>query len=249
MNTPTVLITGALTGIGRATAIAFAREGANIVVSGRRDEAGQALAAELRSLGAKAEYLRADVRIEAEVRNLVEQTIERFARLDVAVNNAGTEGTLGPIVEQTSDNFDATFQTNVLGTLLALKHEMRVMLAQGSGAIINLSSIAGQVGVAGASVYVASKFAVEGLTKTAALEGAAAGVRVNAVAPGPVATAMLDRFTGGSEDAKAGFLSMIPTKRAATPEEIAQTIVFLAGDKARYLTGQSIAVDGGYTAQ
>ena len=249
MNTPTVLITGALTGIGRATAIAFAREGANIVVSGRRDEAGQALAAELRSLGAKAEYLRADVRIEAEVRNLVEQTIERFARLDVAVNNAGTEGTLGAIVEQTSDNFDATFQTNVLGTLLALKHEMRVMLAQGSGAIINLSSIAGQVGVAGASVYVASKFAVEGLTKTAALEGAAAGVRVNAVAPGPVATAMLDRFTGGSEDAKAGFLSMIPTKRAATPEEIAQTIVFLAGDKARYLTGQSIAVDGGYTAQ
>jgi NAD(P)-dependent dehydrogenase (short-subunit alcohol dehydrogenase family) len=137
----------------------------------------------------------------------------------------------------------------VLGTLLSVKHEMRAMLARGSGSIINLSSIAGQVGIAGASVYAASKHAVEGITKSAALEGAAAGVRVNAVAPGPVATEMLDRFVGGSEEGKAGFLSTIPARRAATPEEIAQTIVFLASDKARYLTGQSIAVDGGYTAQ
>jgi len=248
-QTPVVLITGAVTGIGRATALAFAREGANVAVSGRRDEAGQALAAELRALGVRAEYLRADVRHESEVRSLVEHVVEHFGRLDVAVNNAGTEGQLGPITEQSTDNFAATFETNVLGTLLSLKHEMRVMLKQGSGAIVNLSSIAGQVGVAGASVYVASKHAVEGLTKRAALEGAAAGVRVNAVAPGPVATAMLDRFTGGNEDAKAGFLSMMPAKRAATPEEIAQTIVFLASDKARFLTGQSLAVDGGYTAQ
>ncbi|MFO1312513.1 MAG: glucose 1-dehydrogenase [Burkholderiales bacterium] len=249
MNKPTVLVTGALTGIGRATALAFAREGANLVVSGRRDEAGQALAAELRGLGAQAEFLRADVRIEAEVRSLVEWTVQRFGRLDVAINNAGTEGQLGPITEQSGDNYEATFSTNVLGTLLSMKHEMRVMLKQGAGAIVNLSSIAGQVGVAGASVYAASKFAVEGLTKSAALEGAAAGVRVNAVAPGPVATAMLDRFTGGSEEAKAGFLAMMPAKRAATPEEIAQTIVFLAGDKARFLTGQTVAVDGAYTAQ
>ena len=248
-QTPVVLITGAVTGIGRATALAFAREGASVVVSGRRDEAGQALAAELRALGVRAEYLRADVRHESEVRSLVEHVVEHFGRLDVAVNNAGTEGQLGPITEQSTDNFAATFETNVLGTLLSLKHEMRVMLKQGSGAIVNLSSIAGQVGMAGASVYVASKHAVEGLTKSAALEGAAAGVRVNAVAPGPVATAMLDRFVGGNEDAKAGFLSMMPAKRAATPEEIAQTIVFLASDKARFLTGQSLAVDGGYTAQ
>ena len=250
MNTnPVVLITGALTGIGRATALAFAREGAHVVISGRRDEAGLALAAELRALGTQAEFLRADVRFEAEVRSLVEQTVERFGRLDVAVNNAGTEGQLGPITEQCAEHYAATFDTNVLGTLLSLKHEMRVMLKQGFGSIVNLSSIAGQVGVAGAAVYVASKHAVEGLTKSAALEGAAHGVRVNAVAPGPVATEMLDRFTGGSEQAKAGFLSMMPAKRAAEPEEIAQTIVFLASNKARFLTGQSVTVDGGYTAQ
>ncbi|MGF6602017.1 NAD(P)-dependent dehydrogenase (short-subunit alcohol dehydrogenase family) [Paraburkholderia sp. GAS448] len=249
MNQPVVLITGALTGIGRATALAFAREGNRVVVSGRREEAGQALAAELRALGAEAEFLRADVRFEAEVRSVVERTVERFGRIDVAVNNAGTEGQLAPIVEQTATNYEDTFAVNVLGTLLSLKHEMRAMLAQGAGSIINLSSVAGQVGIAGASVYAASKHAVEGLTKSAALEGAAAGVRVNAVAPGPVATEMLDRFAGGSEEGKAGFLSTIPARRAATPDEIAQTIVFLASDKARYLTGQNIAVDGAYTAQ
>ena len=249
MNSPVVLITGALTGIGRATALAFAREGNRVVVSGRREEAGQALAAELRALGAEAEFVRADVRFEAEVRSVVEQTVARFGCLDVAVNNAGTEGQLAPIVEQTATNYEDTFSVNVLGTLLSLKHEMRVMLEQGAGSIINLSSIAGQVGIAGASVYAASKHAVEGLTKSAALEGAAAGVRVNAVAPGPVATEMLDRFVGGSEEGKAGFLSTIPARRAATPDEIAQTIVFLASDKARYLTGQNIAVDGAYTAQ
>jgi NAD(P)-dependent dehydrogenase (short-subunit alcohol dehydrogenase family) len=244
-----VLITGALTGIGRATALAFAREGNRVVVSGRREEAGHALAEELRALGVEAEFLRADVRSEAEIRSIIDQTVERFGRMDVAVNNAGTEGQMAPIVEQSAANYHDTFEVNVLGTLLLLKHEMRVMLAQGAGSIINLSSIAGQVGMAGASVYAASKHAVEGLTKSAALEGAAAGVRVNAVAPGPVATGMLDRFVGGSEEAKSGFLSTVPTGRAAAPDEIAQTIVFLASDKARYLTGQNIAVDGGYTAQ
>jgi NAD(P)-dependent dehydrogenase (short-subunit alcohol dehydrogenase family) len=248
-NTPVVLITGALTGIGRATALAFAREGANLVVSGRRDEAGQALAAELRALGVRAEYVRADVRNEADLRNLVDQTLQRFGRLDVAVNNAGTEGQSGPVTDVSADTFEATFATNVRGTLLALKHEMRAMSKQGSGSIVNLSSIAGHVGMAGASVYTASKHAIEGLTKSVALEGAAAGVRVNAVAPGPVATEMLDRFVGGDQEAKTGFLSTIPAKRAATAEEIAQTIVFLASDKARYLTGQIVTVDGGYTAQ
>ena len=246
---PVVLITGAMTGIGRATALAFAHEGASVVVSGRRDDAGHALAAELRALGVRAEYLRADVRIEAEVRSLVEQTVERFGRLDVAVNNAGTEGQLGMLTEQSEDNVRNTFETNVLGTLLAMKHQMRVMLRQGAGAIVNLSSVAGQVGIAGASVYVASKHAVEGLTKSAALEGAAAGVRVNAVAPGPIQTDMLDRFTGGNEEAKSGFLASLPARRAGRPEEIAQTIVFLASDKARFLTGQCLAVDGGFTAQ
>ncbi|KQV85992.1 glucose 1-dehydrogenase [Pelomonas sp. Root1237] len=245
-----VLITGALTGIGRATALAFAKEGSVVVVSGRREPEGQALAAELKTQGAAdATFIRADVRHEAEVRSLVEQTVERFGRLDVAVNNAGTEGSNGPIAEQSTENYDAIFDTNVRGMLFSLKHEMRAMLAQGSGAIVNLSSVAGLIGFAGASVYVASKHAVEGLTKSAALEGAAAGVRVNAVAPGPVQTDMMERFLGRSEDAKAGLLAAIPAKRAGTVDEIAQTIVFLASDKARYLTGQSLAVDGGFTAQ
>ena len=249
MNKSTVLITGALTGIGRATAFAFAAEGYNVVVSGRKLEAGQQLANELRASGIAAEFILADVTDESHVEALIEATVKHFGRIDVAVNNAGVEGELGPITGQTAANYRATFDTNVLGVLLSLKHELAVMQRQGSGSIINLSSMAGQVGMAGASVYVASKHAVEGLTKSAALEVAAAGIRVNAVAPGPVDTPMLTRFTGGSNEAKAGLLGMIPAQRGAQPEEIAQTILFLGSDKARYLTGQSITVDGGYTAQ
>jgi NAD(P)-dependent dehydrogenase (short-subunit alcohol dehydrogenase family) len=170
MNTAVVLITGALTGIGRATAIAFAREGARIVISGRRDEVGQKLAAELREIGVEAEYWRADVRQEEDVRDLVNKTVTRFGRLDIAANNAGTEGKTGLVTEQTAESFAATFDTNVLGTLLSMKHELRVMLPQGSGSIVNISSAYGSVGAAGASVYVASKHAVEGMTKSAALE-------------------------------------------------------------------------------
>jgi NAD(P)-dependent dehydrogenase (short-subunit alcohol dehydrogenase family) len=247
MSSPVVLITGALTGIGRATAVAFAREGARIVVSGRRDDAGQALAAELRGIGAEAHFVRADVRREDEVSNLVDRTIARFGRLDVAVNNAGTEGQPGPVTEQTTETYAATFDTNVLGTLLSLKHELRVMLPQGHGSIINLSSVVGRIGAPGASVYVASKHAVEGLTKSAALEAAASGVRVNAVAPGPIETGMLTRFTGTPEG-KAGLVAGVPAKRAGTPEEVAQAILFLASDKVPFLTGQSIAVDGGKLA-
>ena len=247
MNRPVVLITGALTGIGRATALAFAREGSRVVVSGRRDDAGQALVTELRSLGAEAEFVRADVRREDDVRNLVDQTVARFGRLDVAVNNAGTEGQPGPLTEQSAETYAATFDTNVLGTILSLKYEMRVMLAQGHGSIVNLSSTMGSRGAAGASMYVASKHAVEGLTKSAALEGAAARVRVNAVAPGPVETAMLDRFAGNN-DRKAGLVAGVPAKRLGRPEEIAETIVFLASDKVDYLTGQIIGVNGGKTA-
>ena len=249
MESQTVLITGALTGIGRATAIAFAKLGAKVVVSGRRPDAGQELAVALRALGAQAEFIQADVTDEGDVRSLVEQTVKRFGRLDIAVNNAGIEGTLGPITEQSADNYQAVFATNVLGTLLSLKHELRAMQAQRSGSIVNLSSIVGQVGAPGTSVYTASKHAVEGLTKTAALEGAAAGIRVNAVAPGPVQTEMLERFVGRDEAAKAGFLASVPARRAASVEEIAEAIVWIASGKTPYLTGQSIAIDGGYTAQ
>jgi NAD(P)-dependent dehydrogenase (short-subunit alcohol dehydrogenase family) len=246
-NTPVVLITGALTGIGRTTALAFAHEGASIVVSGRHDEAGQALATELRAAGSEAEFVRADVRHEDEVRTLVDRTVARFGRLDAAVNNAGTEGYPGPVTEQTAESYAATFDTNVLGTLLSMKHELRVMLAQGHGSIVNLSSVVGQIGVAGASVYTASKHAVEGLTKSAALEAAAFGVRVNAVAPGPIETGMLDRFTGNA-DRKAGLIAGVPLKRAGTPEEIAQAVVFLASDKASFVTGEILGVNGGRLA-
>jgi NAD(P)-dependent dehydrogenase (short-subunit alcohol dehydrogenase family) len=170
MNTPVVLITGALTGIGRAAALAFAKEGSRLVVSGRHEEVGQALVGELRALGAEAEIIRADVRREEDVRELVDRTVDRFGRLDAAVNNAGTEGHPGPVTEQSADSYAATFDTNVLGTLLSMKHELRVMQAQGSGSIINISSTYGHLGARGASVYSASKHAVEGLTKSAALE-------------------------------------------------------------------------------
>jgi NAD(P)-dependent dehydrogenase (short-subunit alcohol dehydrogenase family) len=247
MPNPVVLITGALTGIGRATALAFGREGARVVVSGRREEIGQALANELRGAGAEAEFIRADVRHEDDVRALVDKTVARFGRLDVAVNNAGTEGAPGPVTEQNAESYASTFDTNVLGTLLSMKHEMRVMLAQGSGSIVNLSSTMGQRGAPNASLYTASKHAVEGLTKSAALEGAASGVRVNAVAPGPVETEMLNRFTGSAER-KAATVGNVPLKRAGTPEEIADAILFLASDKATFITGQIINVNGGKTA-
>src|ERR1700730_9660144 len=174
-RTSTSLITGALTGIGRAAALAFAKGGSRVVVSGRHEEAGQALATELRALGAEAEFVRADVRHEDDMRELVDQTVARFGRLDAAVNTAGTEGHPGPVTEQSADSYAATFDTNVLGTLLSMKHELRVMLAQGSGSIINISSTYGHLGARGASVYSASKHAVEGLTKSAALEAAASG--------------------------------------------------------------------------
>jgi NAD(P)-dependent dehydrogenase (short-subunit alcohol dehydrogenase family) len=247
MPSSVVLITGALAGIGRATALAFAREGACVVVSGRRDDAGQTLVSELQALGAEAQFVRADVRHEDDVRNLIDRTVERFGALDVAVNNAGTEGRSGPLTEQSSDSYTATFETNVLGTILCLKHELRVMTARGSGSIINLSSTMGSRGAPGQSMYVASKHAVEGLTKSAALEGASFGVRVNAVAPGPVDTELLDRVTHGA-DRKAVMAQSIPLKRIGRVEEIAHVISFLASAQSGFLTGEIIRINGGKTA-
>jgi NAD(P)-dependent dehydrogenase (short-subunit alcohol dehydrogenase family) len=178
---------------------------------------------------------------------LVDQTVARFGRLDVAVNNAGTEGKPGPVIEQSPESYAAVFDSNVLGTLLSMKHELRVMLPQGRGSIINLSSTAGQRGVPGVPMYVASKHAVDGLTRSAALEAAASGVRVNAVAPGPIETEMLERFTG-SADRKAALIAGVPLRRAGTPDEVAQCIVFLASDKASFITGEILRVDGGRLA-
>jgi NAD(P)-dependent dehydrogenase (short-subunit alcohol dehydrogenase family) len=246
MDNPVVLITGALTGIGRATAVAFANRGAKLVVSGRRDEAGNALAEELRALGAEAEFINADVRNEDDVRALVDETIARFGGLDVAVNNAGTEGELGPITDQTAEAYAATFDTNVLGVLLSMKHEVRVMQEQGSGNIVNISSTYGHEGAAGAAVYVGSKHAVEGISKSVALELVNTGIRVNVVAPGPTDTGMLTRFTGTPEN-KAGLVATVPMQRLGLPKEMAAGIVFIASDEASYITGHVLNVDGGKT--
>jgi NAD(P)-dependent dehydrogenase (short-subunit alcohol dehydrogenase family) len=246
MDNPVVLITGALTGIGRAAAVAFARKGATVVVAGRRDEAGKALAEELRALGAQAEFINADVRREDDVRALVDETVARFGRLDAAVNNAGTEGQVGPITDQTAETYAATFDTNVLGVILSMKHEVRVMQGQGSGSIINISSTYGHEGAAGASVYVGSKHAVEGITKSVALETANLGIRVNAVAPGPTDTGMLTRFTG-TQEKKASLAAEVPMGRLGRSEELADAIVFMASDQASYITGHILNVDGGHT--
>ena len=247
MDKPVILITGALTGIGRAAAVAFARKGATVVVTGRRDEAGKALAEELRALGAEAEFINADVRKEDDVRALVDETVARFGHLDVAVNNAGTEGQVGPITDQTADTYAATFDTNVLGVLLSLKYEVRAMQRQGSGNIINISSTYGHEGAAGAAVYVGSKHAVEGITKSVAIEVAKAGIRVNAVAPGPTDTGMLTRFTGTPEN-KAALVAQVPLARLGRTEELADAIVFIASDQASYITGHVLNVDGGMTS-
>jgi len=245
--TPVVLITGALTGIARATAIAYAQKGARLVVSGRHDDAGAELVAELRAAGAEAEFVRADVRHEDDVRNLVDQAVAHFGRLDIAINAAGTEGKPGPATDQTAESYAATFDTNVLGTILSMKHELRVMQAQGRGSIINISSTFGHEGGAGASIYAASKHAVEGLTKSVALEAGAYGVRVNAISPGPIDTGMLDRFTGGA-DGKAYLATLNPQKRIGQPDEVARAILFVASDEASFVTGHIMNVDGGKSA-
>jgi NAD(P)-dependent dehydrogenase (short-subunit alcohol dehydrogenase family) len=240
---PVVLVTGALTGIGRATALAFAKQGATVVVSGRHADAGEVLAKELQGAGAAAAaFIAADVRFDDQLKTLVDEIVARFGRLDVAVNNAGTEGQMGAVQEQSAQTYAAVYDTNVLGTLLSMKHELRVMQAQGGGSIINISSIYGQKGFPGASIYVSSKHAIIGLTRSAAY-----GVRVNAIAPGFIETAMYTRVAG-SEENKAMLVTGIPQGRAGAPDEVAAAIVFMAADDASYLTGQTIYLDGGVTA-
>ncbi|ROM69756.1 SDR family oxidoreductase [Pseudomonas brassicacearum] len=249
MMSKVVLVTGALTGIGRAACLAFARNGASIVATGRRVDAGESLCNELLKAGAAdADFVNVDVRFENDVLTAAQFVDAKYGRLDVAVNNAGIEGTFTDSDQITTEIYREVFDTNVLGLALSMKHELIAMKRQRFGSIVNLSSIGGSVGFPGSAIYAASKHAVEGLSKSAALEVAGMGIRVNCVAPGPTNTPMLHRLAeiGLTEEALSG---LIPAKRLGTAEEVAQTILFLASDAASFVTGQSLAVDGGYLAQ
>lgn len=243
-----VVVTGALTGIGEATAKAFAQRGDLVVVSGRHPDVGEQLVLDLKTAGASdAIFVRTDVRSDHELANLIDTAVTSFGRLDIAINNAGTEGVMAPVTEVTETQYNDLFTTNVLGTLLSMKHQLRVMQSQGSGAIVNVTSIYGNKGFPNSSLYVASKHAVIGLTRSAALEAAPFGVRVNAIGPGFIDTAMFARVAGSPENQTA-LAGTIPQGRAGRPDEVADAILFLAGSRANYLTGQAIFLDGGVTA-
>lgn len=244
-----ILITGATSGIGKASALAFAGSGAKVVVSGRRESEGRAVVSEIQSAGGEAVFLRADVAKETDVAALVAGTLETYGRLDVAFNNAGVEWG-GPLTEAGEADYRRVFDINVWGVLTSMKHEIPAMLKTGGGSIINTSSVAGSIGMPGASVYIASKHAVEGLTKAAAMEVAGQGIRVNAVAPGGIVTEMLDRFTDGRESEVAKYLtSLHPIGRLGLAQEIAQPVLWLASEASSFVTGQIIPVDGGWTTQ
>jgi NAD(P)-dependent dehydrogenase (short-subunit alcohol dehydrogenase family) len=242
------LITGGNAGIGRATAIQFAKHGAKVVISGRREKEGHEVIAEIKALGGEAIFVRSDVSKESDVKAMIERTLATFGRLDFAFNNAGVEETLTPLPDQTEETYDQIMDINVKGVWLSLKHEIPAMLKTGGGAIVNNSSIAGLVGFAMAPVYVASKHAVIGLTKAVAVEYAKQNVRVNAVAPGTIETRMFLEVTR-SPEIKQLLESGQPMGRIGQPEEIAGTVIWLCSVGASFVTGQTLAVDGGYTAQ
>ncbi len=251
MEDKVALITGGGSGIGRAAAIALAAAGAKVAVSGRRKAEGLETVAQIQQRGGQALFVQGDVSNEQDVERMVAKTVETYGRLDVAFNNAGVEGEVGkPTHEQSISNYRTVMEINVLGVLLAMKYQIQAMLKNGGGAIVNNASVGGLIGFPGASVYVASKHAVLGLTKTAALEYAKQGIRINAVSPGGIQTPMLNRFTGGQgTDFFNQLAAMHPVGRLGQPEEIAQAVLWLCSDQASFVTGQSLAADGGWTAQ
>ena len=242
------LVTGGTSGIGKASALAFARAGAKVVLTGRRQKEGQAVADEIARTGGTAAFFQADFSREGEVQAAVDFVVTTYGRLDVAFNNAGLEAT-GPLAEITEEKYREVFDINVWGVLCAMKHEIAAMLQNGGGAIVNTTSAFGHVGAAGVTVYVASKHAVEGMTKCVALEFAKQNIRVNTVSPGATATDMIDRFAGKEGAARDGLEAMHPVGRLGQPAEIAAAVLYLCSDEARFTTGTSLKVDGGWLAQ
>ncbi len=245
----TALVTGATSGIGKAIAVSLAKEGANLVITGRRQQQGEEVKKRLEAEGAKVVFLQSDITDEANVEQMVKTAVDTFGQLDVAINNAGTEGQLGPVVDHTPESYQQVFDVNVMAVLISMKRQIKQMQTQGFGNIVNMASIAGLVGLPGGSVYYASKHAVLGLTKCAALEVAQENIRINAVSPGLIATDMADRFVGGDATAMAEFAAKHAMGRVGTVQEVADATLYLASDQASFVTGQSLVVDGGFTAQ
>lgn len=248
-NGKVALVTGGTSGMGKAAAIALAKSGAKVVVAGRRQVEGEEVIREIQTAGGEGFFVTTDVSKEADVQNLIEKIITSYGRLDIAFNNAGVEQDPAPLTEQTEEIYDRIMDINVKGVWLSLKHEIPAMLKNGGGAIVNNSSIVGLVGAATVPIYAASKHAVEGLTKSVALEYAKSGIRVNAVSPGPIQTEMFDRFADINPAAGEYFKTATPMGRIGQAEEVVNAVLWLVSDASSYVTGQSISVDGGYTAQ
>ena len=242
------LVTGGTSGIGKTTAIEFGRAGAKVLLTGRREKEGAQVVAEIKKLGGDAGFVRADVARDADVKGMVDFTVDKFGRLDIAFNNAGVEW-MGPLDQATEAEYRRVFDINVWGVLNSMRHEIPAMLKTGGGAIVNTSSVAGHVGMGQVSIYTASKHAVEGLTKALALEFAKQNIRINAVAPGAIATEMFDRFAGKHSEVLDSLSSLIPVGRIGASEEIAAAVLYLCSDNAKFTVGTSLVVDGGFVAQ
>ncbi|MBD3345282.1 MAG: SDR family oxidoreductase [Chitinivibrionales bacterium] len=244
-----VLITGGAAGIGKATAFACAREGATVVIADILYEEGKKVTHKIEEMGKKSIFATTDVSQDGDVKQLIRQIVEMYGKLDCAVNNAGTEGEQATTALTSEQNWDKVTGVNLKGTWLCMKYEIEQMLKQNGGSIVNMSSVAGVIGFEGICAYSASKHGVIGLTKTAALEYAKSGIRVNAVCPGIIETDMVKRFVGDDPEAAASFVSNEPVGRMGKPEEVAEAVIWLCSDSSSFVTGESMIIDGGMTAR